>query len=45
MGLYTGTLGDYYAGLEEYGAYQFISLKDIINNFRVANVLCDLNVS
>ena len=38
MGLYTGNLGNYYAGLETFGGYQFVSLTDIINNFRVAYV-------
>ena len=40
MGLYTGNLGDYYAtpSLETLGGYQFISIEDIINNFRVAYV-------
>jgi len=40
MGLYKGNLGDYYStpSLEELGAYQFISIADIINNFRVAYV-------
>ena len=38
MGLYTGNIGDYYAGLETEGIYQFVSIKDIINNFRVAYV-------
>jgi len=40
MGLYTGNLGNYYSNpsLEELGAYQFVSLEDIINNFRVAYV-------
>ena len=38
MGLYNGNLGNYYAGLEDTGSYQFISVTDIINNFRVAYV-------
>ena len=40
MGLYKGNLGNYYSNpsLEELGAYQFISIADIINNFRVAYV-------
>ena len=40
MGLYQGNLGNYYANpsLETLGAYQFVSLLDIINNFRVAYV-------
>jgi len=38
MGLYTGDTVDYYGGFEEFGAYQFITIKDIINNFRVAYV-------
>tara|TARA_R110002020_G_scaffold6686_5_gene28367 strand:- start:2290 stop:3174 length:885 start_codon:yes stop_codon:yes gene_type:complete len=38
MGLYTGNIGDYYAGLETEGVYQFTSIKDIITNFRVAYV-------
>ena len=38
MGLYTGSLANYYGGLEEQGAYQFISITDVINNFRVAYV-------
>jgi len=38
MGLYTGNTIDYYGGFEEFGAYQFITIKDIINNFRVAYV-------
>jgi len=40
MGLYKGNLGDYYStpSLEELGAYQFISIADIVNNFRVAYV-------
>jgi len=38
MGLYTGNLGNYYAGLETFGSYQFVSLTDIINNFRIAYV-------
>jgi len=38
MGLYTGNLANYYGGLEEQGAYQFVSMTDIINNFRVAYV-------
>jgi len=38
MGLYNGSLANYYGGLEEYGAYQFVSITDIINNFRVAYV-------
>ena len=37
MGLYQGDLGDYYSNpsLETLGAYQFVSLLDIINNFRI----------
>ena len=38
MGLYNGSLANYYGGLEETGSYQFISVTDIINNFRVAYV-------
>lgn len=38
MGLYNGNLANYYGGLEEFGAYQFISITDVINNFRVAYV-------
>ena len=40
MGLYNGNLGNYYAtpSLETLGAYQFISITDVINNFRVAYV-------
>jgi len=40
MGLYTGNLGSYYANPsgETLGGYQFISLTDIINNFRIAYV-------
>ena len=38
MGLYTGNLGNYYAGLEEYGAYQFVTINDIITNFKFAYV-------
>ncbi len=38
MGLYTGNIGNYYAGLETEGVYQFVSINDIINNFRVAYV-------
>ena len=40
MGLYKGNLGDYYSNpsLETLGGYQFISITDIINNFRVAYV-------
>jgi len=38
MGLYNGSLADYYGGLETQGAYQFISIKDVINNFIVAYV-------
>jgi len=40
MGLYNGNLGDYYSNpsLETLGGYQFISITDIINNFRVAYV-------
>lgn len=38
MGLYNGSLANYYGGLEEAGSYQFISVTDIINNFRVAYV-------
>ena len=40
MGLYQGDLGDYYSNpsLETLGAYQFVSLLDIINNFRIAYV-------
>jgi len=38
MGLYTGNTVDYYGGLETLGGYQFISITDIINNFRVAYV-------
>ena len=40
MGLYNGNLGNYYSNpsLETLGGYQFISITDIINNFRVAYV-------
>jgi len=40
MGLYNGSLGNYYhnPSLETLGGYQFVKLKDIINNFRVAYV-------
>jgi hypothetical protein len=40
MGLYTGNLAAYYSepSLEKQGSYQFISITDIINNFRVAYV-------
>ena len=40
MGLYNGNLGNYYAtpSQETLGGYQFISITDIINNFRVAYV-------
>tara|TARA_R110000744_G_scaffold194485_3_gene313339 strand:- start:620 stop:1699 length:1080 start_codon:yes stop_codon:yes gene_type:complete len=38
MGLYNGVEVDYYSGFEQFGAYQFITIKDIINNFRVAYV-------
>ena len=40
MGLYKGNLGAYYANpsLETLGAYQFITLQDIIYNFSVAYV-------
>ena len=38
MGLYTGNTGDYYSGNEIKGAYQFVKIQDIINNFRVAYV-------
>ena len=38
MGLYNGSLANYYGGVEQQGAYQFISITDIINNFRVAYV-------
>ena len=38
MGLYNGSLANYYGGLEDTGSYQFISVTDIINNFRVAYV-------
>ena len=38
MGLYNGNLANYYGGLEDTGSYQFISVTDIINNFRVAYV-------
>tara|TARA_R100001594_G_scaffold31843_1_gene59246 strand:- start:3247 stop:4146 length:900 start_codon:yes stop_codon:yes gene_type:complete len=42
MGLYNGDLNNYYAnpptGNEVLGSYQFISIEDIINNFRVAYV-------
>ena len=38
MGLYTGNTGDYYSGVEDKGAYQFVKIQDIINNFRVAYV-------
>jgi hypothetical protein len=38
MGLYNGSLANYYGGLEDTGSYQFISVTDVINNFRVAYV-------
>jgi hypothetical protein len=38
MGLYSGNLANYYGGLETYGAYQFVSLDDIINQFMVVYV-------
>lgn len=39
MGLYNGNLANYYAGTEPpLGAYQFISITDIINNFMVVYV-------
>jgi len=38
MGLYNGSLANYYGGLETLGGYQFISITDVINNFRVAYV-------
>ena len=40
MGLYNGNLANYYSTppLETQGAYQFVSLKDLINNFMVAYV-------
>jgi hypothetical protein len=38
MGLYNGSLANYYGGVEDTGSYQFISVTDIINNFRVAYV-------
>jgi hypothetical protein len=38
MGLYTGSLANYYGGIEEQGGYQFISITDVINNFRVGYV-------
>ena len=40
MGLYNGSLADYYAtpAGELQGKYQFVSIEDIINNFRVAYV-------
>jgi hypothetical protein len=37
-GLYTGSLANYYGGLETLGGYQFISLDDIINQFMVVYV-------
>jgi hypothetical protein len=40
MGLYNGNLSAYYhtPSLEELGSYQFVSMSDIINNFRVGYV-------
>ena len=38
MGLYNGSLANYYGGLETLGGYQFISITDVINNFRVGYV-------
>ena len=40
MGLYNGNLGNYYStpNTETQGAYQFITITDIINNFMVAYV-------
>ena len=40
MGLYNGNLGNYYStpNTEVQGAYQFITITDIINNFMVAYV-------
>lgn len=38
MGLFNGSLGNYYSGDNGFGGYQFISLKDAMNNFRVAYV-------
>ena len=38
MGLYNGSLANYYGGIETLGGYQFISITDVINNFRVAYV-------
>jgi hypothetical protein len=37
MAILTGTQQNYYEG-ENYGSYQFVSLKDIINQFMIAYV-------
>jgi hypothetical protein len=38
MGLYSGSLANYYGGLETLGGYQFVSLDDIINQFMIVYV-------
>ena len=38
MGLYDGSLANYYGGLEDQGTYQFVSLDDVINQFMVVYV-------
>ena len=38
MGLLTQNGETYYGSADNYGSYQFITIKDIINNFMVAYV-------
>ena len=45
MSLLTGTDNDYYGNASEYGGYQFTSLEDVINQFIIAYVGEDKNIS
>jgi hypothetical protein len=45
MGLLTGDDNDYYGSSSEYGGYQFTSLEDVINQFIIAYVGEDKNIS
>ena len=45
MSLLTGTDTDYYGNASEYGGYQFTSLEDVINQFIIAYVGEDKNIS
>jgi len=45
MSLLTGTDNDYYHNASEYGGYQFTSLEDVINQFIIAYVGEDKNIS